>query len=51
MSLTLLEGINLNELIEKAVTEKCEITITADAEKIEIKLEPWKPFEYNCPYK
>lgn len=36
----------------KTVTEKkiiISIEITPECESI--KIEPWEPFEYNCPYK
>lgn len=43
--------IDIDHLIQKAVEEKCEITINCNPENIEIRIEPWKPFEYKRPYK
>jgi hypothetical protein len=41
----------IDELITKAVKESCEITITVSPDNVEIRVSPWKPFSYNCPYK
>lgn len=46
----LLKEINLDELIEKVVNEKIEITINLEPDRAEIKIEPWQPFAYSCPY-
>lgn len=44
------ENIDLNQLIEKANKEKCEITIACEPNRTEITIQPWKPFSYSCPY-
>ena len=41
---------DLDYFFKKAVEEKCEITINYTPENVEIHIEPWKPFEYRCPY-
>lgn len=44
------QNINFNDLIEKANKEKCEVTISYEPTRTEVSIQPWKPFEYNCPY-
>ena len=46
----MLEKIDFNELIEKAAKERCEITVVYELDKIEINIQPWKPFQFSCPY-
>lgn len=46
----MLEKIDFNELIEKATKERCEITVVYELDKIEINIQPWKPFQFSCPY-
>lgn len=41
----------LDELIKKAIQDKCEITINVCPDNVEIRVSPWKPFSYDCPYK
>ena len=41
----------LDELASKAVKENCEISINVCPDNVEIKVSPWKPFSYYCPYK
>ena len=48
--LIMLEKIDFNELIEKATKERCEITVVYELDKIEINIQPWKPFQFSCPY-
>ena len=45
------ENIDFNGLIEKASKNKCEITVSCEPTRTEITIQPWKPFEYSCPYK
>ena len=44
-----LKGITLEELLKKAVEAKAEITVTMGPDNTEVRVEPWKPFEYVCP--
>ena len=37
-------------LIEKAVKEKCSISIDIYPDNFSVRFEPWKPVEMNCPY-
>lgn len=46
----MLKEIDFNNLIEKATKEQCEITVAYELNRIEITIQPWKPFQYNCPY-
>ena len=39
-----------DKLIEKAAKEKFDITISCEPNRIEITIQPWKPFSYACPY-
>lgn len=39
-----------DDLIKKATENRCEITVEITPENIEIKVSPWEPFAYNCPY-
>ena len=48
--LIMLEKIDFNELIEKATKERCEITVIYEPDKTEITIQPWKPFQFSCPY-
>ena len=45
------ENIDFNKLIEKATKEKCEIIIAYEPDRMEVTIQPWKPFSYACPYK
>ena len=45
-----LDTIDFNELIEKATKERCEITIVYEPDRTEVTIQPWKPFQYSCPY-
>lgn len=45
----ILKGITLEELLKKAVEAKAEITVTMGPDNTEVRVEPWKPFEYKCP--
>lgn len=42
---------HLNELIHKAIVERCEICIEVTPESENITIRPWQPFEYACPYR
>lgn len=39
------------ESIKAVVEKKISISIEITPECESIKIEPWKPFEYTCPYK
>ena len=43
--------VNLGELIDRVVRERISITINVEPDRAEIQIEPWKPFEYHCPYR
>lgn len=47
--------IDLDKLVKYAVEEvkreKIEAEITITPTEINLKFNPWKPFEYSCPYK
>ena len=45
-----IKGLQINDLIQAVVKEKCEITITFAPDSAEVKIEPWQPFIYGCPY-
>ena len=45
-----IKDIDFDKLIEEAVNKKCEITINCSLDNIEIRIEPWEPFEYKCPW-
>ena len=40
-----------HDSIKAVVEKKIAISIEITPECESIKIEPWKPFEYNCPYK
>ena len=50
MDFSNIKGMNVNELAKMVVSEKCEITISFTPEAAEVKIEPWQPLTYNCPY-
>lgn len=50
MDFSNIKGIKLDELIKTVVKERCEITISFTPETAEVKIEPWQPFVYECPY-
>ena len=45
-----IKDFDFNSLIEKAVKEKCEITVSIEPGRTEITIQPWKPFSYTCPH-
>ena len=50
MDFSNIKGIKLDELIKTVVKERCEITISFTPETAEVKIEPWQPLTYHCPY-
>lgn len=45
-----LEDLNIETLVRLAHQEKVEITLTIDHGCTELRIEPWKPISYNCPF-
>ena len=43
-------SIDIFEMIEAAKTQQVEITITMEPERTEITVQPWRPYEMQCPY-
>lgn len=41
----------LNECFKKVVEEKVEVTLSIEPDRVEIQIQPWKPFTYACPYR
>lgn len=39
-----------NESIKSVVKNKIAINIEITPESESIRIEPWEPFKYNCPY-
>lgn len=46
-----LKDINFDELIEKVIKNRCEVSINIEPDRTEITIQPWKPFTYSCPFK
>jgi hypothetical protein len=42
--------IDINALIDRVVTDKVEIQVIIDPDRIEVNIQPWKPYEMKCPY-
>lgn len=42
--------LQISDLMQRVVKMQCEMTINMTPENIEIRLTPWKPFTYQCPY-
>ncbi len=40
----------LDKLVNIVVENKVEVDIDVSPDNIEIKIEPWKPYEVKCPY-
>lgn len=51
MDFSNIKGIKIEDLIQTVVQEKCEITISFTPDSAEVKIEPWQPFTYECPYR
>ena len=43
-------NIDIDKLIKTAKKEEVEIRVTIESERMEIVIEPWKPYEPRCPY-
>lgn len=42
---------DIDGLVKQAVENQVSITINIEPDHSELHIEPWKPFEYQCPYK
>lgn len=40
----------LDKLVDMVVEKKVEVDISVTPDNMEIKIEPWKPYEVKCPY-
>lgn len=40
----------LDKLVDMVVEKKVEVDINVMPDCMEIKIEPWKPYELKCPY-
>jgi len=45
-----IDGKLLDKLVDMVVEKKVEVDINVTPDCMEIKLEPWKPYEVKCPY-
>lgn len=43
-------GIDLEKLARIAHRENVEIAIDIEPDNASIRIEPWKPISYNCPF-
>ena len=40
----------LDKLVDMVVEKKVEVDINVTPDSMDIKIEPWKPYEVKCPY-
>lgn len=40
----------LDKLVDMVVERKVEVDISVMPDSMDIKIEPWKPYEVKCPY-
>lgn len=40
----------LDKLVKMVVDNKVEVDISVAPDSMDIKIEPWKPYEIKCPY-
>jgi len=45
-----MEDLDIETLVRLAHQENVEITLTIDRGGTELRIEPWKPISYNCPF-
>ena len=45
-----MEELNIETLVRLAHQENVEITLTINRGGAELRIEPWKPISYNCPF-
>ena len=46
-----MEGqIDVNALIDRVIADNVEIQVTIEPDRVEINIQPWKPYEMKCPY-
>lgn len=45
-----LKDLDIETLVRLAYQENVEITLTIDRGCTELRIEPWKPISYNCPF-
>lgn len=42
--------IDVNALIDGVIADNVEIQVTIEPDRVEINIQPWKPYEMKCPY-
>ena len=42
--------IDVNALIDRVIADNVEIQVTIEPDRVEINIQPWKPYEMKCPY-
>ena len=42
--------ITLEKLIEESIKKNADISISVSPDNVEIRISPYVPFSYNCPY-
>lgn len=42
---------DIDELIERVIKDEVEIELNVEPDRQQIIIRPWRPFEYNCPYR
>lgn len=40
----------LDKLVDMVVEKKVEVDISVMPDSMDIRIEPWKPYEMKCPY-
>jgi len=45
-----MDELNIETLVRLAHQENVEITLTIGRGDAELRIEPWKPISYNCPF-
>ena len=42
--------IDVNALLDRVIADNVEIQVTIEPDRVEINIQPWKPYEMKCPY-
>lgn len=42
--------IDVNAMIDRVIADNVEIQVTIEPDRVEINIQPWKPYEMKCPY-